>query len=343
MGRWIALATLAGACLGYPLVLWLDPLALFSGSFGLRSSAAGSAGWLALAGLAGILVSNVFWPRAWCRRICPLGATQELLVLPLQILKPSFQRRQPITSRSSPTKAEGSQHAPPLTPGATIADGPMTNRAYVGTRGLPRRSLLSLGADAVATAVGFRLAIIPWSQPEQARRAIRPPGAAGRGQFSWLCVRCGNCVRSCPEQIIHPDDRPGELIGLLAPVIRFDTRYCRETCRRCTEVCPSGAIRPLSLDQKRRTPIGLARVDMTWCLLAPENGERECGICQRACPYGAIEFEFDYATYVSTPRVAAALCTGCGACEVACPGTNEPLREQSGGLFRLRKAIFVVP
>ena len=66
----------------------------------------------------------------------------------------------------------------------------------------------------------------------------------------------GNCARACPSKIIRPDLGQGGVAGFLAPVLDFEKGYCLETCRRCTEVCPSGAISRLSLEQKRKARIG---------------------------------------------------------------------------------------
>jgi ferredoxin len=163
---------------------------------------------------------------------------------------------------------------------------------------------------------------------------LRPPGARGTGserrsgpEFVGLCIRCGNCVRACPAKIIEPDRSSPGIAGLLAPIIRFAHDYCREDCTRCTAVCPSGALRPLALPEKRRTPIGLPRVDMDVCLLGDDH---DCAVCRSFCPFEAIKLVFSEADHTLTPQIDAARCPGCGACQVACP--TQP-----------RKAIVVYP
>jgi ferredoxin len=317
LGRWLVWATLGGALLGCPWALWLDPLAITSGALGLWHHPAGLAGWVALAVLALVAIATLLWPGAWCQRVCPLGATQELLARGVQIV-----------GGTGTGKASGTREG--------------TGKAS-GTRRFPRRRVLTLAASALAAVAGAGGA---WRARSAARRAgpqpIRPPGAAGEAQFPWLCTRCGNCVRACPAGILHPDQSPGTVFGWLAPVARFETSYCREDCRLCGEVCPSGAIAPLSLLQKRSWPMGVARVDMTWCLCSPQNGERECSMCRNACPYDAIQLEFNYQSYVTTPRVDPQKCPGCGACEAACPGTDAAERAGVPPGAPLRKAIFVV-
>jgi len=279
IGQWVVLLTLAGAIVGYPLLLWLDPLALFNSLFtGWRQPLE----WTRLIvgiGLPLILLLGLLWPFLWCRRLCPLGATQDLLALLRRLLR----RRR--------------QEADPLAP----------RRANP----LPRRAVL-----AVAAGAGASLATVRWGHA--ATGPLRPPGAVGEERFTGLCVRCGNCVRACPEKIIQPDLGEHGVAGLLAPVVTFDYAYCRPDCTRCMQVCPSGAIARLSLAEKEMAPIGVARVEMSLCLLSQQI---ECGACIGPCAYGAVTIDFNEDDYSSTVRVDPELCTGCGACEVVCMTT----------------------
>jgi len=282
LGQWIAIATLAGACLGYPLLLWLDPLAILAGFLGPWWRTPLSAVALVPAvGLPALVTVNLLWPRLWCLRICPLGATQELLSLPIRTLR-----------RAGASPDEG-------------ADRPRA--------ALPRRAVLAVGLGAVWATVTLKT-----SRGEEPK-AIRPPGSVDPQRFAGLCVRCGNCVRACPEGIIQPDLADHGIAGFLTPVVRFEGAYCREDCRRCCEVCPSGAIGRLSLEEKSGTSIGLAKVEMSLCLLLPENGEKECSVCKNACPYEAIRMGWDEESYTAFPEIDPAICPGCGACQVACP------------------------
>lgn len=277
VGRGFAVLTLAGACAGYPLLLWLDPLAIFNGFFSAWRQPLTLAA--ACAGLAMplVLFLELWQPRFWCARLCPLGGLQELLAL---------RRRR----------------------NASIARSGMA----VARRGFLVACLGAAGGLAVKTARG--------QTPP-----LRPPGSLDEQRFTGVCVRCGNCTRVCPTNILRPDLGEHGLAGFLAPVMQFDNGYCQENCNRCNQVCPSGAIQRLPLAEKRRCVIGVAKVNLETCLLA--DG-RECTLCIRACPYEALSVFTD--GFDSRPKLDLAKCTGCGACEVVCP-------------VRPQRAIRIVP
>lgn len=290
LGPWMVLATLGGACLGYPLLLWLDPLAIFAGAFGPGQRHLGYGAWLSAAGLAAVVILSLMRPNTWCGFLCPLGAFQDLLYAVPRSVRLTFRR---------------DVGACP----AADRDGRLSRRVI-------------LGAAAGAGSVGI-LGLVG----EDRRGPRRPPNARKESQFVALCTRCGNCVRSCPHGIIERDLGEYGLTSLLTPVLAFRNDYCREDCTRCTEVCPSGAIRRLRVQDKASVRIGLPRVDMAICLL---GDDRECSACARWCPYGAVRYVFSETQYLLEPRIDRDKCMGCGACEAACP--TKP-----------HKAIVVVP
>ena len=315
IGTWIVLVTLGGACFGYPVLLWLDPLAIFQGIFTLAYAPLSVAGQASAVALAVILILSALLPGAWCLRICPLGATQELL---------AFKGIRNLFRPRGAESHDGQASEPKKAPDTFL---------------LARRSVLSAAFGALCAGVGARWAL-DWSSRSspEGRKPLRPPGSIDPRQFTGLCIRCGNCIRACPVGIIEPDGAGASIAGVLAPVIRFRDAYCREDCHACTQVCPSGAITRLSLKEKQKSPIGLARLDASICFLADD---RECDICARVCPFEAIEIVWNEEEYIALPSVDPQRCPGCGACEVACPGTNEWEREHASEPIPLRKAIEV--
>lgn len=280
IGQWLALASLGGALVGWPLFLWADPLSLFSSAVGIGRGPATLAGAAAGAGLAGVALLSLVAPNLWCGHLCPLGGTQEILAG----LKRLIARR---------VRREGK--------------APETGLL------LARRSALCAGAGAAFALVAGRLL-------RGSPRRLRPPGAVEETRFRGLCVRCGNCIRACPSRIIRPE-LTGEVSAFLAPVVRFPPErpsgnYCLETCHECTRSCPTGAIERLSLDEKNRRPIGLAKIDVAGCLV---SADETCAVCIDACPREAISLVFCEETYTNAPQVDAARCNGCGACLLVCP------------------------
>ncbi|HRR33475.1 MAG TPA: 4Fe-4S dicluster domain-containing protein [Kiritimatiellia bacterium] len=181
---------------------------------------------------------------------------------------------------------------------------------------LGRRAFLGLGLGA-----GYRLALHPARAMTPA--AIRPPAADGEARFTRLCTRCGACVRSCPSGIIRFGGTGTGWAGVLVPEVTFDNGYCPPSCTQCGQVCPSGAIPRFTTKNKHRRPMGLPCVDDNHCLL---SFSRECGACVGACPYGALDMDWDPDNMTSRIVIDAARCTGCGCCEYVCPSSPKAMR-----------------
>lgn len=291
VGKYAALLTVAGAILGYPLLLWMDPLAIFSSPFSIRTSDTIVSG--ILGGILLILLFLSSWTSGsiWCSRICPLGGTQELLASGGSLLKDW-----------NGGSVEGD--SPCSMPMASIA-----RRAFI--------------VAAAGTGLGFLARRVGAARGESA--PLRPPGSVSEEHFAGLCLRCGNCVRACPSRIIHADTGQAGFAGLLAPTVQYAREYCLENCRACTQVCPSGAIQELDLAGKRKYIIGEALVDGSICFVT--LGTKDCDACERACPFDAVTIQWDEEQYVAYPLVSTDKCNGCGACEAICPtGKTKAIR-----------------
>ncbi|MBA3036569.1 MAG: 4Fe-4S binding protein [Desulfobacterium sp.] len=122
---------------------------------------------------------------------------------------------------------------------------------------------------------------------------IRPPGALEETGFLARCIKCGQCMKICPTNVIQPAMAEAGIEGFLSPVLDFTTGTsgCQLNCVACGHICPTSAIRPLSFDEKtvknKFTPkgpvrIGTAFVDVGRCL--PWAMEKPCIVCQENCP-----------------------------------------------------------
>lgn len=157
------------------------------------------------------------------------------------------------------------------------------------------------------------LAVLLDKQVPERKRTLRPFGAQGEKNFTSRCTGCQLCVSKCPEHVLRPST---SLDTFMQPEMSYTNGYCRMACTRCSQVCPAGAIQPISPEEKTAISIGHAIVLTGNCLSA--TGADHCGSCARHCPAGAISMvEGDNGNL--RPVVNESQCLGCGACEYYCP------------------------
>jgi polyferredoxin len=122
---------------------------------------------------------------------------------------------------------------------------------------------------------------------------VRPPGSLAEPDFLSRCIRCGQCMKICPTNIIHPTLLQAGVEGVWTPALNFriGASGCDPNCIACGHICPTAAIRPLTVDEKKgrgefadRGPmrLGLAFVDRERCL--PWSMDVPCIVCQEVCP-----------------------------------------------------------
>lgn len=161
------------------------------------------------------------------------------------------------------------------------------------------------------------LAVIEDKEVPQRATSILPAGAWSVHHFAQHCTACQLCVSECPNDVLRPSTN---LEKLMQPEMSYERGYCRPECTRCSEVCPAGAIKPITVAEKSSTRIGHAVWVKKNCI--PLRDGVACGNCARHCPSGAILMvpsNPDDEQSVKIPVVNVERCIGCGACENLCP------------------------
>ena len=261
------------------------------------------------------LIGAIFWtalflnlriPRFYCRFLCPLGALFGILgknALWRMGQKPDGCTHcgtcdfhceggcQPSTvihtaecvlcmncQAECPHDAIGYHLYPSATGEITLPD--LSKRAFVATlaAGLATPPLVRLSGT---TGTNWNPGI------------IRPPGALPEKDFLERCIKCGQCMRICPTNVIHPAVFQAGIEGIWTPTLNFrmGTSGCQLGCIACGNLCPTAAIRPIDLDERQGKGvfadtgpirIGTAFVDRGRCL--PWAMDRPCIVCQENCP-----------------------------------------------------------
>ena len=146
---------------------------------------------------------------------------------------------------------------------------------------------------------------------------ITPPGSLSAQHFARHCTACQLCVSNCPNGVLRPST---DLSTFMQPTMSYERGYCRPECTRCGDVCPTGAINPITRADKSAMQIGHAVWIKKNCV--PLTDGVECGNCARHCPTGAITMvpvDPKDERSLKIPAVNEARCIGCGACENLCP------------------------
>lgn len=188
-----------------------------------------------------------------------------------------------------------------------------------------RRQFLALSATITAAAavtaqektIDGGLAAITDKKIPARKTPIVPPGARGIRNLTSHCTACQLCVSVCPNEVLRPSMN---LDTFMQPESSYERGYCRPECTRCSEVCPTGAILPVTTADKSAIQIGHAVWIKDNCV--PLTDGVECGNCARHCPAGAITMVPSDAADDSSPRIPVVnteRCIGCGACENLCP------------------------
>jgi polyferredoxin len=121
--------------------------------------------------------------------------------------------------------------------------------------------------------------------------AIRPPGSVEELEFLERCIKCDQCIRVCPTNVLQPAALETGLEGLWTPVMNFRMGACQYQCTACGHVCPTGAIQRITVEEKLGLghysdvgpiKLGTAHFDHGRCL--PWSKNIPCVVCEEVCP-----------------------------------------------------------
>ena len=262
-------------------------------------------GWLIFAVFAAAVLLNLVIPRFYCRFICPTGAFLGIISR-FSIWRIGKTRSECINCKMCEKACEGGCEPAAiskslnvcfaLTAGMTASMTSSLTRPFPRLR-VRRRSMFPEGefcchlTSGILAAPAIRLSGKVTSNWYTG--VVRPPGALAEPEFLKRCLKCGQCMRVCPTNVIQPAGIEGGLEGLWTPILnnRIGSSGCQLNCVACGQVCPTSAIRPITLDEKSGLgefasagpiKIGTAFVDQGRCL--PWAMDKPCIVCQENCP-----------------------------------------------------------
>ena len=248
--------------------------------------------------------------RFWCKYVCPSGAVFSLgnlfraterkvesscihcnkcvEICPFDAIKPDFTTRTTDCTFCQTCGGACPVHAIKFVPRGDVFELKVENDPPTNENVIGRRGFLSLAAGTAAATVGATGTVVATKvaganlDDPNAYRPVRPPGSVPEKEFLEMCIRCGECFKVCPNHVLQAEGFEQGFEGLWAPVVNADWAGCESSCNACGQVCPTGSIRALPLNEKKVARMGLAVINESTCL--PIAGKRSVpALCRRVC------------------------------------------------------------
>lgn len=173
---------------------------------------------------------------------------------------------------------------------------------------------LSVSVPAKALVRGETLAKsnVSWRK----KQPLSPPGSQSAEHLLEHCTACHLCVTKCPSHVLKPVFLDYGWEGMMQPKMDFEHGFCNFDCTVCADVCPNGALLPLTKEEKHRLQMGRVVFVRENCIV--NTDETSCGACSEHCPTQAVSM-VPYKNGLTIPSVNPDICVGCGGCEYVCP------------------------
>ncbi|ADV61227.1 4Fe-4S ferredoxin iron-sulfur binding domain protein [Isosphaera pallida ATCC 43644] len=310
-------------------------------------------GWIVGVIFVGLLLANWWIPRFFCRVLCPLGALLGVFS------KFALWRidRDPVRCTDCDLCLKSCEGASDPHKDLRksecfvclncIEDCPHDALSF---RFLPRRASEvthpQVGRRSLLMAGVFGLLFYPMARLSGGvkknfhKSVIRPPGSVAEEEFLKRCIKCDQCIRVCPTNVLQPSLFEGGVEALWTPIMVSKMGWCEYNCTLCSQVCPTGAIREISIEEKlgvgrfeAQGPIkvGTAFYNHGRCL--PWAMDTHCVVCEEVCPTSPkaiftrnveITDRWGQTKTLKRPYIDPEKCIGCGICEHECPVKDDP-------------------
>ena len=294
--------------------------------------------------LVGVIFLNMHRERFWCRYICPLGAFLGLAsrwnIFKLRVDDEKCIQCNLCTlhcqTQANPWPEKGwksseciyCETCAAICPTKAITFPLRATPEKAPAVDLTRRRLILTSLLAFFSVPFFR---ISQAFKRAHEKLIRPPGALPEKQFLAKCVKCSECMKACPTNGLQPALTEAGPEGLWTPMLVPKIGYCEYYCSLCSQVCPTGAIKELTIEEKIQVRIGTAWINKDRCI--PYFLGRPCIVCEEHCPtspkaikFVMVETKLPDGTLATqkAPVIDLNLCIGCGICENKCPVVDDP-------------------